>query len=371
MIIGVPKEIKNNESRVSATPGAVMSLVRQGHTVKVEKDAGLMSSFTNEEYEKAGAIIVDSPDEAWDCDLVYKVKEPLEEEYKYFKEGLILYTYLHLSANKKLTQALVDKKVIGIAYETVQVGRNLPLLKPMSEVAGRIAAIEGAHYLQKTKGGLGKLISGVPGVEPVHAVVLGGGIAGTAAIRMLVGMGARVTVLDIVIERLGELIDIFGNQIETRYSNAYNIEEAIKDAELVISTVLIPGKKAPQLISEDHVKKMKKGSVIVDVAIDQGGSTDITVSHPPTTHDDPTFEKYGVVHYSVANIPGAVPMTSTLALSNATTGYLQQIASKGWKQACKDRPELALGVNVAEGHVTYKNVADDLGFEYKQIAELL
>lgn len=371
MIIGVPKEIKNNESRVSATPAAVLSLTRAGHEVKVETNAGKMSSFSDEEYINSGATIVQTPEEAWDAELIYKVKEPLESEYKYFREGQIIYTYLHLSANKSLTQAMVDANVIGIAYETVQIGRSLPLLKPMSEVAGRIAAIEGAHYLQKTNGGIGKLISGVPGVEPVHAVVIGGGIAGTAAIRMLVGMGARVTVLDIELDRLGELIDIFGNQIETMYSNALNIENAIKDAELVISTVLIPGKKAPQLISEDHVKMMKDGSVIVDVAIDQGGSTDLTVEHPPTTHDDPVFEKHGVIHYSVANIPGASPMTSTSALSNATTRYLLQIANKGWIEACRSNPELALGVNIAEGHVTYKNVADDLDFKYKPISDLL
>lgn len=371
MIIGIPKEIKNNESRVSATPATVLSLVKAGHSVKVETNAGIMSSFPDEEYVEAGAEIVSTSEEAWDADLIYKVKEPLESEYGFFKEGQIIYTYLHLSANKELTQKMLDKKVIGIAYETVQVGRSLPLLKPMSEVAGRIAAIEGVHYLQKTKDGIGKLVSGVPGVEPVHAVVIGGGIAGTAAIRMLVGMGARVTVLDIVLERLGELVDIFGSQIETRYSNALNIENSIKDAELVISTVLIPGKKAPQLISEDHVKMMKKGSVIVDVAIDQGGSTDITASNPPTTHDNPVFERHGVIHYSVANIPGAVPMTSTSALSNATTQYLMQIVNKGWEEACKAKPELASGVNVAEGYVTYKNVAEDLGFKYKDISELL
>ncbi len=371
MIIGVPKEIKNNESRVSATPAAVSSLVKAGHTVKVERGAGTMSNYSDEEYEKAGGQIVSSPMEAWDAELVYKVKEPLEEEYKYFRENQIIYTYLHLSANKSLTKAMLDSKVVGIAYETVQIGRSLPLLKPMSEVAGRVAAIEGVHYLQKTKGGAGMLVSGVPGVKPVHAVVLGGGVAGTAAIRMLAGMGARVTVLDIVLERLGELVDIFGTQIETRYSNPVNIEESVKDAELVISTVLIPGKKAPQLISEEHVKMMKEGSVIVDVAIDQGGSTDITVNNPPTTHDNPTFVKHGVIHYSVANIPGAVPMTSTAALSNATTGYLLKIANLGWKEACRTIPELSLGVNIAEGFVTYKNVADDLDFEYTPISKLL
>lgn len=371
MIIGVPKEIKNNESRVSATPAAVATAVQAGHTVKVEKDAGAMSNFTDQEYADAGAEIVDTAAEAWDADLIYKVKEPLKDEYQYFKEDQIIYTYLHLSADKELTQAMLDAKVVGIAYETVQIGRQLPLLKPMSEVAGRTAAIEGAHFLQKTKGGMGKLIAGVPGVEPVNAVVLGGGVVGTAAIRMLVGMSARVTVLDTNLVRLGELVDLFGNQIETQYSNALNIENAVVAADLVISTVLIPGKKAPQLISEDHVKQMKEGSVVVDVAIDQGGSTDLTANNPPTTHDNPTFEKHGVIHYSVANIPGAFPMTSTSALANATTGYLLPIANIGWKEACKQRPELALGVNVAEGHVTYKNVADDLGYDYKPVEDLL
>ncbi|MDO5038061.1 MAG: alanine dehydrogenase [Tissierellia bacterium] len=371
MIIGVPKEIKNNESRVSATPAAVASAVQAGHTVKVETSAGVASNFPDEAYAEAGAQIVATAAEAWDADLIYKVKEPLKEEYQYFKEDQIIYTYLHLSADKELTQALVDAKAVGIAYETVQIGRNLPLLKPMSEVAGRTAAIEGAHFLQRTKNGMGKLISGVPGVEPVNAVVLGGGTVGTAAIRMLVGMSARVTVLDTNLVRLAELVDIFGNQIETQYSNALNIKNAVLAADLVVSTVLIPGKKAPQLISEEHVKQMKDGAVIVDVAIDQGGSTDLTASNPPTTHDEPTFIKHGVVHYSVANIPGAFPMTSTSALANATTSYLLPIANNGWKEACKMRPELIPGVNVAEGHVTYKNVADDLGYEYKPVEELL
>lgn len=372
MIIGVPKEIKNNENRVAATPAAVSTLVKAGHRVLVEKTAGVTSGFSDEEYESAGAELMDTAADTWnEADLIYKVKEPLKEEYKYFREGLIIYTYLHLAADPALTQALLDKKVIGIAYETVQVGNQLPLLKPMSEVAGRVAAIEGVHYLQRTTGGIGILVSGVPGVAPGHIVVIGAGVVGTAAIRMAVGLGARVTVLDVNLPRLGELIDFFGSQIETLYSNPMNIAKVVAEADLVISTVLIPGHKAPQLLTEEMVEGMKDGSVIVDVAIDQGGSTDLTAEHGPTTHDDPVFIKHGVIHYAVANIPGACPRTSTSALSNATTGYLMQIANKGWKQACLDRPELALGVNTVEGHVTYEAVAQDLGYDYKPIQELL
>lgn len=372
MIIGVPKEIKNNENRVAATPAAVSTLVKAGHRVLVETSSGDMSGFTDDEYVLAGAEIMETAEETWNqADLIYKVKEPLKEEYKYFREGLIIYTYLHLAADPELTQELIDKKVVGIAYETVQVDNHLPLLKPMSEVAGRVAAIEGVHYLQKTTGGRGVLVSGVPGVAPGHIVVIGAGVVGTAAIRMAVGLGARVTVLDVNLPRLGELIDTFGSEIETRYSDPMNIAEVVAEADLVISTVLIPGHKAPQLLTEEMVEGMRDGSVVVDVAIDQGGSTDLTSTHGPTTHDDPVFIKHGVIHYAVANIPGACPRTSTSALSNATTGYLVQIANKGWKQACLDLPELALGVNTAEGHVTYEAVAEDLGYDYKPILQLL
>lgn len=365
MIIGVPKEIKAQEGRVSATPAVVHQLVGAGHTVLVEKDAGLLSTFTNEEYKEAGAEVLETAAEVWEkADLIYKVKEPLEEEFKYFREGLLIYTYLHLASAPELTKALVDNKVTGIAYETVQIGRATPLLKPMSEVAGRMAIQEGALHLKQTQGGLGILLGGVPGVTPANVVVVGGGVVGTAAVRIAVGMGARVTVLDNNLPRLAELVDIFGNRIETLYSNSLNLANATKDADMVVSTVLIPGHKAPQLITEEMVKNMKEGSVIVDVAIDQGGSTDLTAKHGPTTHQDPVFVEHGVINYAVANIPGAVPRTSTQALSNATSAYLLQIANKGLDAATERFPELALGVNTINGKVTNKPVADDLGYEY-------
>lgn len=371
MIIGVPKEIKAQESRVAATPAAVNALVNAGHTVYVEKGAGVESGFQDQEYLDAGGQLLDSAADVWNkSELIYKVKEPLESEYQYFREGLIIYTYLHLAADAALTKALVDNKVIGIAYETVQSGRALPLLKPMSEVAGRMAVQEGARFLQKTNGGKGKMVPGVPGVAPANVVVLGAGTVGTAAVRVAVGMGARVTVLDVNLPRLAEMVDIFGNEIVTLYSNNMNIANSVKNADIVVSTVLIPGHKAPQLISEEMVKTMEPGSVIVDVAIDQGGTTDLTKGRP-TTHQDPVFVVHDVIHYAVANIPGAVPQTSTTALANATTGYLLPIANKGWKEACKARPDLALGVNTAEGFVTYKAVADDLGYDYKPLEELL
>lgn len=372
MVIGVPKEIKAQEGRVSATPAVANQLVHAGHTVLVEKDAGLMSGFTNEEYEKVGAKVLDSAADVWNkADLIYKVKEPLEEEYKYFREDLIIYTYLHLASAPKLTEALLKNKTTGIAYETVQIGRTTPLLRPMSEVAGRMAVQEGAFYLKESAGGQGMLLGGVPGVRPANVVVVGGGVVGTAAVRIAVGMGARVTVLDNNLARLAELVDIFGNDIETLYSNHLNIANAVKDADLVVSTVLIPGEKAPQLIDEDMVKSMKKGSVIVDVAIDQGGSTNITAQHGPTTHQDPVFVVDGVTHYAVANIPGAVPKTSTTALANATSAYLLQIANKGLEGALESRPELKGGINTINGKLTSKAVAKSLDLEYTALEDAM
>lgn len=364
MIIGVPKEIKDREGRVSQTPASVKQFVDSGHTVYLEKGAGLLSGYEDSEYEKYGAKVLDTAKEVWEkADFIYKVKEPLESEYKYFRKGMILYTYLHLAANKVLAEELRDKEVVSIGFETVQDGRNLPLLKPMSEVAGRMAVQEGARYLLNTEGGKGILIEGVPGVKPAHIVILGAGTVGTAATRMAVGMGARVTVLDVNIDRLGELLSMFSNTIETRYSNSYNIADSVKEADLVISTVLIPGKRAPQLISRDMIKTMEKGSVVVDVAIDQGGSTDLTVSRA-TSYSEPIFKEDGIIFYAVGNIPGAVARTSSQALANATSKYGLAIADLGWKEACKRYKELARGVNTAFGNITYKGVAEDLKLEY-------
>lgn len=367
MIIGVPKEIKDHEGRVSATPASVEQFVSKGHTVLFEKGAGLESGFLDSEYEKAGAKLVDSADQVWEkSELIYKVKEPLECEYKYFREGLVIFTYLHLASNKELTEKLMESKTVAIAFETVQIGRSLPLLRPMSEVAGRMSVQEGARYLTSTEGGKGILLEGVPGVAPAHIVILGAGSVGTAATRMAVGMGARVTVLDVNIERLGELLEIFSNTIETRYSNSYNIADAVESADLVISTVLIPGHKTPQLISEEMVKKMSKGSVIVDVAIDQGGSTDLTSGHA-TSHTNPIFVAHDVIFYAVGNIPGAVPRTSTQALSNATTKYTLALADLGYKEACKKFPELCKGINVEGGKIRFEGVAKALDLPYEEL----
>jgi alanine dehydrogenase len=363
MIIGVPKEIKNNENRVALTPAGVLSFVSAGHKVIVEKGAGMGSGFTDEEYVAAGAEMIDSAADVWaDAEMIMKVKEPLESEYKYFRQGLVLFTYLHLAAEPALAKALKESGVFAIAYETVQVGRTLPLLSPMSEVAGRMSAQVGAQMLQKFWGGKGILLAGVPGVQRGKVAIIGGGNVGTNAAKMAIGLGADVTILDVSGDRLIYLDDIFGNSIQTLMSNPYNIAEAVKEADLVIGAVLIPGAKAPKLVKEEMVKTMKPGSVIVDVAIDQGGSVE-TIDHV-TTHDNPTFEKHGVVHYSVANMPGAVPRTSTMALTNATVPYGLQIANKGAVKAVLDNPALKLGVNVANGEITYEAVAKDLGYEY-------
>jgi len=370
MIIGVPKEIKNNENRVALTPAGVVSYVHAGHKVIIETGAGLGSAFADEEYVKAGAEIISKAADVWSqADMIMKVKEPLESEYKYFREGLILFTYLHLAAEPALTKALVEKGVIGIAYETVQAGRALPLLAPMSEVAGRMAAQVGAHYLQKTQGGKGILLAGVPGVERGKVTIVGGGNVGTNAAKMAIGLGADVTILDISADRLRQLDDIFGHSIKTLMSNPYNIAQAVKEADLVIGAVLIPGSKAPKLITEEMVKSMKPGSVIVDPAIDQGGSVE-TIEHS-TTHDEPTFTKYDVIHYAVANMPGAVARTSTMALTNVTVPYGLQLANKGIAKAIAENPALKAGVNTANGEVTYETVAKDLGYEFVPVERAL
>lgn len=370
MFISVPKEIKNNENRVALTPAGVVSFVTAGHSVLVEKDAGIGSGFTNDDYAKAGAEMIDGATNVWSkADLVMKVKEPLSSEYQYFRPGLILFTYLHLAAEPALAKALKETGVIAIAYETVALNRTLPLLTPMSEVAGRMAAQIGAQFLQKNNGGLGILLAGVPGVNRGKVTIIGGGIVGTNAAKMAIGLGADVTIIDLSADRLRQLDDIFGNQIKTLMSNPFNIAEAVAEADLLIGAVLIPGAKAPKLVKEEMVMSMKPGSVIVDVAIDQGGIVE-TIDHV-TTHDNPTFEKYGVVHYSVANMPGAVPRTSTIALTNVTVPYALQIANKGVFKAISDNAALLLGVNVANGEITYEAVAKDLGYDYVSVEKAL
>ncbi|EIA19103.1 alanine dehydrogenase [Listeria fleischmannii] len=370
MIIGVSKEIKNNENRVAMTPASVLSYINAGHTVLVEKNAGLGSNFHDDDYIQAGAKIVETAQEAWDAEMVVKVKEPIASEYQYFREGLLLFTYLHLANEPELTEALVKNKVNSVAYETVELDdRSLPLLSPMSEVAGRMATQIGAQFLQKIHGGMGVLLSGVPGVERSNVTIIGGGMAGTNAAKIAIGLGAKVTILDLNLHRLRELDDIFGNDVTTLMSNDFNIEESVKNSDLVIGAVLIPGAKAPKLVKEHMVKQMKPGSVLVDVAIDQGGIFE--TSDRVTTHDNPTYEKYGVVHYAVANMPGAVPRTSTMALTNATLQYGLKLANQGLIQAVTNDFHLYKGVNTFEGNVTYQAVARDLGYDYKELSALL
>ena len=370
MIIGVPREIKNNENRVALTPAGVSQFVHFGHTVWIESQAGEGSGFSNESYREAGAIIVEEPAKAWSAEMVMKVKEPLPSEYGYFREGLILFTYLHLAAEPALTQALLKHKVTALAYETVQLpDRSLPLLTPMSEVAGRMSAQIGAQFLEKPNGGKGLIFGGVPGVRRSKVTIVGGGIAGTNAAKIAVGLGADVTILDVNADRLRQLDDIFGHTITTLMSNRYNLKEAVKAADLVISSVLIPGAKAPKLVTEDMVKSMEKGSVIVDIAIDQGGSVE-TIDRI-TTHDNPTFEKHGVLHYSVANMPGAVPQTSTVALTNVTVPYALLIANKGIRQACLDSQPLMNGINTIAGRLTYQAVAIAQNLDFSLASDLI
>ena len=371
MIIGVAKEIKNNENRVGLTPAGAADLCQAGHTVLIELGAGFGSGFSDESYIKVGASIIADKKVLFDrSEMIIKVKEPIAAEYDLFHEGQILFTYLHLAPEPELTKALLDKKVIGIAYETI-VGRNntLPLLSPMSEVAGRMAVQIGAQMLEKPWGGKGILLGGVPGIESAQVVIIGGGMVGTNAAKMAIGMGAQVTIIDRSTDRLAYLDDIFSGRVVTVMSNSYNIAKWVAKADLLIGAVLVPGAKAPKLVSEEMVKTMEVGSVIVDVAIDQGGSVE-TVDHA-TTHSDPTYTKHGVVHYSVANMPGAVARTSTLALTNATLPYALQIANKGWKQALQDDAGLARGLNVYKGLVTFKAVADDRNLPYTPVEEIL
>ncbi|MCY7752034.1 alanine dehydrogenase [Bacillus haynesii] len=368
MIIGIPKEIKNNENRVAITPAGVVALKKSGHQVFIEQGAGLGSGFEDADYKAAGAEILTEAKDVWGkADMVMKVKEPISSEYGYFRKGLVLFTYLHLAAEPKLAKALVDSGVTAIAYETVEVNRTLPLLTPMSEVAGRMASQIGAQFLEKSKGGKGILLSGVPGVKRGKVTIIGGGVVGTNAAKIAVGLGADVTLIDLSAERLRQLDDQFGKDIQTLMSNPLNIAEAVKDSDLVIGAVLIPGAKAPKLVTEDMIQSMSPGSVVVDVAIDQGGI--IETVDKITTHDDPTYTKHGVVHYAVANMPGAVPRTSTIGLTNVTMPYALQIANKGVEQAVAENQALALGVNVANGSITYKAVARDLGYEYVSVED--
>ncbi|MBE7102461.1 alanine dehydrogenase [Bacillus cereus] len=370
MRIGIPTEIKNNENRVAMTPAGAVHLVHNGHEVFVQKGAGVGSGFTDEKYVQAGAKLVETAEEAWNQDMVMKVKEPVESEYGYFREGLILFTYLHLAPEPELTKALIDNKVVSIAYETVQLeNRSLPLLAPMSEVAGRMAAQIGAQFLEKNKGGKGILLAGVPGVKRGKVTIIGGGQAGTNAAKIAVGLGADVTIIDLSAERLRQLDDIFGNQVKTLMSNPYNIAEAVRESDLVIGAVLIPGAKAPKLVTEEMIQSMEPGSVVVDIAIDQGGIFETT--DRITTHDNPTYEKHGVVHYAVANMPGAVPRTSTLALTNVTVPYAVQIANKGYKEACLGNAALLKGINTLDGYVTFEAVAEAHGLQYADAKGLL
>jgi alanine dehydrogenase len=361
MRIGLPKEIKDNESRVGMTPGAVKALTKRGHKVLVEKSAGVESSISDEEYQAAGADIVPYAEDAWSADMVVKVKEPIATEYNYLRQDLILFTYLHLASDKPLTEALLASGTTGIAYETVQTANGqLPLLTPMSEVAGRMATQVGATYLQKSHGGRGVLMGGVPGVAPANVVILGAGIVGTNAARVAVGLGAHVTVLDISHDRLKYLDDIYRGHLQTRISDEYNIEDVICEADLVIGAVLIPGGRAPWLITRNMLPTMRKGSVIVDVAVDQGGCVETTRA---TTHSNPTFEIDGVVHYCVANMPGAVPRTSTFALNNQTAVYTLHLANEGLDAVRKDTA-LQLGLNTYQGAITHPAVAEAFVLNY-------
>jgi alanine dehydrogenase len=370
MIVGVPKEIKDNEARVGVTPAGVKALTEAGHKVLVETQAGALSGFPDDDYQNAGAEIVGDAGFAWGkADMVVKVKEPIESEYACFREGLVLFTYLHLAPVPELTNRLLEAKVIGIAYETVRDRHGmLPLLMPMSEVAGRMSVQVGASYLERERGGRGILLGGVPGVPPAHVAILGGGVVGTNAARIALGLGARTTLVDVNLNRLRELDDIFGGRLYTLASNSYNLAQVTRDADLVIGGVLIPGSTAPKLVTRAMVAQMKRGAVIVDVAIDQGGCVETA---RPTSHSDPSYKVDGVVHYCVTNMPGAVPHTSTLALTNSTFPYLMRLANLGARQALKQDAGLAEGLNTWLGTLTYAGVAESQHRAWTAAASLL
>lgn len=370
MKIGTIKEIKTHEYRVGLTPDNVASYIKNGHSVFVETGAGIGAGFSDSEYIDSGAEVLSTPAEIFaQCDMVIKVKEPLEEEYKYLRRDLILYTYLHLAPNRPLTDALLASGTKAVAFETIEdKNGGLPCLRPMSEIAGRLSIQEGAKYLERPFGGRGVLLGGVPGVERGNIVIVGGGIAGTNAAKMAIGLGAQVTIIDVNLDRLAYLDDIFGGSITTLYSTESNLDRCIAEADLVIGSVLIPGASAPKLIKQRHLEMMKPGAVIVDIAVDQGGCCETT---KVTYHNEPVFEHDGVIHYCVGNMPGAVPRTSTIALANTTLSYGLQIANMGLEKACYVNPGLAKGVNTYKGECTYQNVAETLGIAYKPLNELM
>lgn len=370
MIIGVPKEIKNNENRVALTPAGAKELVKRGHSVFVQHTAGEGSGFSDDQYTEAGAAILPTIEDVYAiAEMIMKVKEPIESEYKLIKENQLLFTYFHFASYEPLTKAMVASKSICLAYETVEkADRSLPLLVPMSEVAGRMAIQKGANYLEKPLGGRGILLGGVPGTLPAKVLILGGGIVGTQAAWMAAGLGADVTIMDVSLPRMRYLADVMPANVKTMMSNEYNVREMIKDADLVVGAVLIPGAKAPHLITRDMLADMKKGAVLVDVAVDQGGCIETC---KPTTHENPTYVIDDVVHYCVANMPGAVPYTSTLALTNATLPYAIQLADKGWKKAAQENVELIPGLNVIHGDIVYKAVADAFNLDYVPVEKYL
>jgi len=370
MIIGVPKEIKTNENRVALVPAGSELLVGAGHTVYVEEGAGLGSGFTDEAYQKAGARLLATADEVWaKAEMIVKVKEPIAVEWPRMRAGQVIYTYFHFAASEELTRAVIASKAIAVAYETVELSnRELPLLTPMSEVAGRMAVQEGAKYLERVHGGRGVLLGGVPGVAPAEVVILGGGVVGINAAKIAAGMGAHVTILDISLDRLRYLDDVLPTNVDTVYSNRYNILEAIARADLVVGAVLLIGAKAPHLILREDLKLMKQGAVVVDVAVDQGGCME-TIK--PTTHENPTYFVDGILHYAVANMPGGVPRTSTLALTNATLPYGLKLAKHGWRDACRKDPALRLGLNVIDGKVVYPGVAEAFNIPLVDVTTVL
>ena len=366
MKIGIPKEIKNNENRVGMTPAGVSELVKHGHQVFVQHTAGEGSGFSDKQYAEVGAVILPTIEETYAvAEMIIKVKEPIEPEYPLVKRGQLIFTYFHFACDKELTDAMIKSGGVCLAYETVQLNNGaLPLLIPMSEVAGRMAIVNGSYYLQKTKGGKGKLICGVPGVKPAKVLVLGGGVVGEAAARVAAGMGADVVIADVSLPRLRQLQMELPSNVTTLFSSQHNIERELPDVDIVVGSVLIPGDKAPHLITREMLRMMEPGTVLVDVAIDQGGCFETS---RPTTHSEPVYEVDGIIHYAVANIPGAVPNTSTTALTNATLRYALALADKGWKQACKDDPALYRGLNIVEGKVTFKAVADVFGLLFDPV----
>jgi alanine dehydrogenase len=370
MIIGVPKEIKDNENRVALTPAGTRELAKRGHTVYIEQNAGFQSGFADEEYISAGATILQTAAEVFaKADMIMKVKEPIAQEYGMIRPNQLVFTYFHFASYEPLTKAMIDSGAVCLAYETVELpDRSLPLLIPMSEVAGRMAVQEGAKYLEKPAKGRGVLLGGVPGVAPGKVLVLGGGIVGMQSAKMAAGLGAQVTILDVSLNRMRYLSDVMPANVITMYSNEYNVRKLIRESDLIIGAILIPGAKAPKLITRDMLKEMRPGTVLVDVAIDQGGAFETS---KPTTHADPVYIIDEVVHYCVANMPGAVPYTSTIALTNATLPYAIELAGKGWQQACSDNQALRLGLNIVNGKVVYQGVADAFGLDYTPVDQIM